>query len=138
MTQDVLFHEDVYDALKSAVARLGGNKAVGHRFWPEKAPDKAGELLASCLNRDRSEKLDPEQLILLLRWSREIGFHGAKHWIDAETGYALGAPVEPEDRMGDLIAALNRSREETNRAAAALERTIAQLQSGRALRQAKR
>lgn len=129
MTQDALFHEDVYDALRSAIARLGGYKVVGHRFWPHKSPDKAGELLASCLNRDRHEKLDPEQVILLLRWAREIGFHAAKHWIDAESGYAAGAPVEPEDRLGELLAALNRSREESARAAAALDRTIEQMQS---------
>ncbi len=131
MTAPDLFHEDVYDALRGIVSRLGGAKAVGHRFWPHKSPDHAGVHLANCLNRDRDEKLDPAQLLLLLRWGREAGYHDAKHWIDSETGYAPTPPVEPEDRIAELLRALNDSREQASRAAAAIERAVAAVEDRR-------
>lgn len=133
MTSDaLLFHEDVYDALASCVSRLGGAKCVGHRLWPHKAPDAAGVQLANCLNRDRAEKLDPEQVLLLLRWGREIGYHAAKHWIDQEVGYAPSQPVEPEDRIADLLRALHASQDDARRQQEALARTIAQLEHSQA------
>ena len=108
-SSDDLFAEDVYDALRGLVARCGGTKAVGHRLWPHKAPDAAGMLLSNCLNRDRDEKLDPEQLLLLLRWGHELGFRDAKHWIDREVGYAPSAPVEPSDQLVDTIRTIRAS-----------------------------
>lgn len=125
MTQDDLFHETVYDALKGVVARCGGSKAVGHRLWPHLSPERAGQHLANCLSTTRDEKLDPEQVILLLRWGREAGYHGAKHWIDAECGYEPSAPIKPEDAITAAIRALEESNERARQAAVAVERAIA-------------
>jgi len=122
--RDDLFHETVYDALKGIVARCGGAKAVGSRLWPHLAPDRAGQHLSNCLSTTRDEKLDPEQVVLLLRWGRESGYHDAKHWIDRECGYEPSAPVQPADRIAELLKALRESNERATRAADAVQRFL--------------
>lgn len=67
MQQDSLFHEDIYDALGTDIKHIGGAKKVGVMLWPEKSADKAGENLNNCLNRTRPEKLDPEQIMFIVR-----------------------------------------------------------------------
>lgn len=103
MTQARLaLFEDVYDAIREAVRELGGTKIVGHALRPDLSPDNAGAWLKDCLNRERREKLDPEQLLFILRRSREAGLHSAKHFIDAETGYGPSTPVDPKDELSEL------------------------------------
>lgn len=80
-------HEDFYDALRDVVRSLGGTKVVGPQLWPAKPPLEAQRHLGDCLNRERREKLDPEQLLWLLRKGRECGCHAAMHFIADDTGY---------------------------------------------------
>jgi len=87
MDQLTLIHEDLYDALRDVVRAMGGAKVVGPQLWPAKPPLEAGRLLADCLNRDRREKLDPEQLLWLCRKGREVGCHAATHYICEDAGY---------------------------------------------------
>lgn len=101
MIQDALFHETLNDALKGIVERTGGNKAVGSRLRPSKAPEQAGRWLADCLNPNREERLDPEDFLHLLRIGREVGYHGAMAYIGQETGYRC-EPVEPMDEQAKL------------------------------------
>ncbi|MFK5950901.1 MAG: hypothetical protein QM500_19285, partial [Methylococcales bacterium] len=75
MEQLALYHEDIYEAIRTAIQALGGAKKVGSSLWPDKSPDKAGELLNNCLNVTRNEKLDPEQVLFISRESRKIGCH---------------------------------------------------------------
>lgn len=102
MEQQALFHEDVNDALRAAVKACGGTKAVSARLWPEKTLHDAQSYLNDCLNSARPAKLSPEQVLLLLKWSREVGFHGAVSYICNEAGYASPIPVEPEDEYARL------------------------------------
>lgn len=127
-----LFHEDVYDALRGIVDRAGGMKVVGTRLWPHFDPATAGRRLSDCLNRERDEKLDPEQFLLLLRIGHEAGYHGAKHWIDNATGYAPSTPVEPEDAIASLIRETRAAFENANKAAAAFERAVGTFEKRRA------
>lgn len=128
--QPPLFVETIYDALKAIVAALGGAKTVAARLWPEKGVDDARKRLLDCLNPERDEKLDPEQVILLLRLAREADFHVAKHWLDAETGYAPSAPLDPADEESRQVAAIENAAKELQRAMATLDkiRTRAPLQ----------
>lgn len=103
--------EDIYDALKGAVTALGGAKKVGPRLRPE-TKDARGWLL-NCLNRDHAFKLDPEQVALILRWACDAGYHDAKHWIDADSGYQ---PSVPTALQSQLAAALNQAQADRRRA----------------------
>lgn len=103
MLQESLFVDSIYDALRGIVERAGGLKAVGLRLRPTKSADEAGRWLADCLNTSRPEKLDPEDVLHLLRIGREANYHGAKYWIDTECGYAPTPPVEPADEQAQLM-----------------------------------
>lgn len=100
--QPKLHYEDFNDALHDLVQALGGYKKIGPRLWPEAAPEEAAQKLRHCLNKERREKLSPHQVLLLLRWGREIEFHGAKHFLDDDTGYARSAPMDPETERARL------------------------------------
>lgn len=101
MIEQALFHDSIHEALRDVVMACGGYKAVGRRLWPEKSVEAAGRLLADCLNDARSERLAPEQVLLLLRMGREAGCHAAMAYLAGEAGYQA-IPVEPEDEKAKL------------------------------------
>lgn len=104
--QAPLFIEDIYDALRAIVQACGGPKAIGLRLWPHKPAEQARRELLDALNRDNPRKLDPEEVVALLRMGRECGFHQGKHWIDDATGYEASPPTDPkakEDRIARVI-----------------------------------
>lgn len=103
MHQQAMFHEDIYDALKSAVKCLGGSKAVATKFWPEKTMAAAQSYLNDCLNSEREAKLDPAQVLLLLKWAREAGCHEAAEYMMGQAGYEKPIPREPQDELADLL-----------------------------------
>lgn len=97
MNGPALFHETLLDALREVVHVLGGTKAVGAKMRPEKGADTAGKWVSDCLNADRAERFDPEQVLYLLRAGRAAGRHAAANYLMREAGYADPTPVEPED-----------------------------------------
>lgn len=102
-----LFLEDVFDALKAAVQASGGAKSVAERLWPAKPVEQARKELLDCLNRENARKLCIEEALAILKMAREAGYHDAKHWIDAESGYQPSAPSDPKierDRLADEFA----------------------------------
>lgn len=115
-----LFVEDVYDALKAGVQFMGGAKVVAAALWPHKPVDQARKELLDCLNRDNGRKFDPEEVLALLRMFRQVGYHGAKHWIDDSVGYEPSGPKDPEvqrDRLADALEGAQRTFEELTRQA---------------------
>jgi hypothetical protein len=112
MDQPALFHESLHDALRDCVRALGEPKAVGHAMRPEKSMDEARTWLLNCLNPDRPEKFDPEQILWILREARKVGCHAAFAYMARECGYADPVPIEPEDER----AALQREFIETGKA----------------------
>lgn len=119
MTQQPLFCEDIYEALRTIGQAYGGAKKMGALLWPDKPVDKAAELWSNCLNRTRAEKLDPEQVILVLKIGREIGCHAGMEFISKECNYRYET-IEPEDEQARLIR-------EFNAGAARLERLLADI-----------
>lgn len=107
MDQPELFHESVSEALRATVAAIGGAKVVASALWPEKSLDDANRRLLDCLNPDRAARLDPEELILLLKLARAKGVHLAMTWISNEVGYADPQPVEPVDEYAELQRQFN-------------------------------
>jgi hypothetical protein len=101
MTQQPLFCEDIYEALRTIGQAFGGSKKIGAYLWPDKPIEKASELWANCLNRTRPEKLDPEQVIAVLKIGRQEGCHAGVHFIAEQCGYRFEA-IEPEDERAAL------------------------------------
>ena len=97
-----LFHETVIDALRDVVQGLGGAKAVGAKMRPDKSADVAARWISDCLNPDRAERFDPDQVLWLLRQGRAHGCHAAMNYLAREAGYADPTPVEPEDERARL------------------------------------
>jgi hypothetical protein len=131
-SQTTLFIDDVYEALREAVRALGGSKVVGHKLWPHQPVPQAARRLDDCLNRTRNDKLDPEQVLLILRWAREVGFHAAKHWLDEATGYMPSQPSDPKEQQDRAVDAVAEASAQLARAITALDR----LQGKSALRSA--
>lgn len=99
-----LFVEDVHDAVKGAVAALGGAKKAAEMMWPNQpGKDKA---LLDCLNPNNDRKLGLDEIMALLKFARQAGYHQAKHWIDEELGYEPTPPKDPHverDRLADAL-----------------------------------
>ncbi len=102
MTQNQLFHEDFYDALKDVVRALGGIKKVAPELFPGKNGN-AESYLKDCLNPSRRETLDPQEVLLLLKWGKEVGCHSALHYICDWTGYKRTEPAVVEDQHAELM-----------------------------------
>lgn len=102
MQQESLFHEDIYDALRTCVQALGGAKRVGSLLWPELPADKAGNRLNDALNTARREVLNPEQVILIMAEARKIDCHAAIHYIAQTCDYREPEPIQPRDEMAEL------------------------------------
>lgn len=95
-------YENGEDALRAAVQVLGGAKAVAHRLWPAKPLSEAQRDLLDALNTERLRKLEFGEILHILRWACEAGFHSAKHFVDAETGYGHSEPLKPADELAEL------------------------------------
>lgn len=103
MEQQPLFFEDVLAALKYTVQCIGKPKDVGSRIFPHKEdPEAAGRMLSDCLNENRNNRLDPEQLILLLRMAKEKGCHSGIEYICQAAGYSRPEPINEEDEKAEL------------------------------------
>lgn len=102
MDQPRLIYDDFNDALSDLVRTLGGPKAVGSKMRPELPMEQAANWVRDCLNPQRREQFHPGHVLLLLRQGKEANFHGAKHFVDDDTGYSRTAPLDPADELAVL------------------------------------
>lgn len=108
-----LDYEDELDAAREAVRHAGGPKKVGPQMFPDKSVDAAARYLMDALNPARAERLTPSQVLMLMRMSREAGFHGFATWWMRQAGYQAPVPIAPvseaaviADRIGVLVPQL--------------------------------
>lgn len=101
MEQLNLIHESVIDALRSAIAALGGVKKVAAQLRPSWEPDRAQKWLSNALDDTRPEKPEVADVIWILREAKRIGFHAAMEYFARECEYDA-KPVEPETEMARL------------------------------------
>lgn len=97
-----LMHESLNDALREAGQALGGTKKVGAMMWPEMPIDHASNKLRDCLNSERRERLNPDQVLMVMRLARQAGCHALAAYMMREAGYADPQPVEPEDEIAKM------------------------------------
>lgn len=103
LVQLELVQETVAEVERSLVAALGGAKDVGAALYPQKSPGTAQTRVLDCVNPDRDRhQFSDEELITLLKWARQKGYHAAFYWICDEIGYAHPTPVEPDDQRAEL------------------------------------
>ena len=101
MEQLDLIHESIIDALRSAIAALGGVKKVASQLRPSWEPDRAQKWLSNALDDARPEKPEVADVIWILREAKRIGFHAAMDYFARECEYDV-TPVEPETEMARL------------------------------------
>jgi hypothetical protein len=118
---DDLTYDDELEALKDAVNRLGGSKSVGAVLWPEKTPDSASRYLLDALNPTRSERLNPGQVLLIMRMAREAGFHNLAAFFMREAGYAPPVPLSPATEAEKLIQGMEQLMSSVQKMAGRLE-----------------
>ena len=90
--------DDPYEALRILIMRLGGVKRVAHRLWPDKPMEQAAILLNNCLNHERPEKLDLNQIDWLIGEGRKAGCHIVMQCLGLRHSYHID-PIEPEEEM---------------------------------------
>jgi predicted ATPase len=104
MSQIQLWHESIEDAIGTAVQALGGAKKVAELLWPVQArnkPQTAYTRLRHCLNAEKPEKLDPDEVMTIARAAAVLGEHSIMKFFARELGYELVplAPTESVKRM---------------------------------------
>lgn len=102
MEQERLFHDDIKDAIGTAVKALGGYKKVGHMLRPNMKMESAYAWLKECTTQGGDQDLDPLELMTLIRESRKVGCHSIVQYICQDASYEPPKPKEPEDEMAEL------------------------------------
>lgn len=100
--QTSLFYDTYEDAIRDTVMALGGFKKAGAMLWPAVPADDAGRKLSACLNREKREKLDLDELRLIRHAAREKGVHILMAYENRDAGYADPQPITPEDEAAQL------------------------------------
>jgi hypothetical protein len=95
----------IVDSLNDAIrdtARAIGFKEIAKELWPKKSVDEAARYLNDCLNSDRAQKLDGEEILFIARRGRDVGCYLITAFICADTGFAPPTPVDPDDQRAEL------------------------------------
>jgi hypothetical protein len=115
MDQTSLWHETIFDALSAEVHAAGGPKKVATRVWPALSPDIAAARLRSALNTEHQQKLDLDELVLILEIGKAVGNHSVMTFLARRLGYEI-QPLKPEEakkaaRQAEINSLLARLRE---------------------------
>lgn len=98
-------YEDEFDALRDAVQKLGGTKAVGHALRPDLGPLRAADWLKDCLNPERRERLSLTQMMKVMRMAHDINYHAPAQYLAGEMGYKMASILAGIDCGGGAVAA---------------------------------
>lgn len=111
MNQPELFYESYLEALRDDVKAVGGAKAVGHTFHPQKEQEAARNWVNDRLNADRRERFESDQERYIMRKAREVrGFSAALCYLCDDTGFERPPAKNPIDeiakRQQEFVAAV--------------------------------
>lgn len=96
-----LWYDSIEDAIGTSILALGGAKKVAEMLWPVLArskPQTAYTRLKHCLNGDKAEKLDPDEVITIARAAAAIGEHSIMQYHARECGYEI-VPLSPTEAV---------------------------------------
>ena len=94
MQQTELWHDNVYEALKAAVAACGGPKKVGGLLFPAKDETTATTRVRSGVNPEHAQELSPPEVILIAARAKEKGDHSYMLHLGQVLGYEV-SPIAP-------------------------------------------
>lgn len=117
-----LFYEDIYAALAEVVRSTGGMKEVAHAMRPELDSVTAAGWLKDCLNPARREKLDPPQVLWLLKRGHGAGVHDAAAYINQEVGYEPPRAITAEAQFLSVLDEMKALQTQMADSAARVER----------------
>ena len=117
-----LWHDSIEDAIGTAILALGGAKRVAELLWPVLArnkPQTAYTRLRHCLNPDKAEKLDPDELSTIIGAAAQVGDHSIMKYLARTLGYELTVLPPSESvkrarrqRRAELLEELKRLEDE--------------------------
>lgn len=96
-------HDTVNDVLIACVKACGGSKVVGPELWPAKGLEVAQRYLLDCLNPERAAKLDPAEVMHIMRMARDRGCHSGMQYVASALSYSMPSAVEPKDELAELL-----------------------------------
>lgn len=101
MSQNVqpeLFYDSYLEALRDDVNAIGGPKALGNKFWPEKDAITARNAVNDRLNAEKRDGFSDEQERYIMRLATaKRGFSAAVCFICDDTGHERPKAKSPED-----------------------------------------
>lgn len=101
MTQEPLFVESLEEALRDAIGRLKGPKAVGVMLWPAMKAELAGRRVNHCLDPERDEKFELSEVLLIAKAARALHCHTVMAYLAAQLDYEF-KPIDPESAVQRL------------------------------------
>jgi hypothetical protein len=96
-----LWHDSIEDAIGTSIQALGGAKKVAELLWPVLArnkPQTAYTRLRHCLNAEKSEKLDPDEVLTIARAAALLGEHSIMQYMARELGYEI-SPLPGDEKQ---------------------------------------
>lgn len=98
--QQELWHDTILDAIGAAIRASGGNKRVASKLWPALDSDSASARLRACLNPDHAQKLDPQEVDLVIGFGVEAADDSIMQYLARKHGYELQrlTPAETKKR----------------------------------------
>jgi len=87
--QQVLWHDTILDAIGAAVQSAGGNKRVASKLWPSLDSDSASARLRACLNPDHAQKLDPQEVDMIIGLAADAADESIPRYIARKHGFEI-------------------------------------------------
>lgn len=119
--REMPFYEGPEDALRSAIAALGGAKAVGQMLHPTKSMEDARTLVLNCINPERKEKFDYSQIIFIFREAKRRGHTSGFDWFSNQCEFE-SRPITENEQKDRMLAVVEQSTKTLASALASLER----------------
>lgn len=100
MQQSALDLGTIYDAIGCAVQVAGGTKRVASKLWPALGQSSAEARLRCSLNPEHAQKLDPEELSMVIGLAMDAGNFSVMEFLARKHGFEIKplSPVEAKKR----------------------------------------
>ena len=96
MQQSTLWFDHIFDAIGASIQAAGGMKRVAAKLWPTLDSTSATARLRSSINPEHAQKLDPEELSMIIGLAKDAGDHSIMEYLGRERGFDVKA-LAPED-----------------------------------------
>lgn len=126
MSQNVqpeLFYDSYLEALRDDVNAVGGPKAVGETFWPEKSVEARRNSVNDRLNSDKRDRFSDEQERYIMRAAKRArGFSAAICFIADDTEFERPKPRSADDDRAQALRTIAAASGDLKRALEVIER----------------